>query len=568
MLTLCRVVVAPRCGYSGPGKCANRSPRRRADGALPRKRLGTGNEVDIGGTIRCSLFARQHVSTRSLAVALQSRVGHAAVCTTFQASLRAFHRSSLGSFNSVHAAFAFYGRPEPYEAWFVVEALAGVNPTSKTPALPMAATTTLSHNRPMERSATFCTRRRWLVISGWIVGAALLTLASGSLRKPFGGSDRLPGTDSEAAYDLLGRMSADSRAGHAVVPALVDNNASLVAIGPSWHKRTDVARIATAARQLTAVKDVLSVGTPRWSATRSMALIPLSALDNLGDPAKAAIHRIRSELTDGQPTWRTELGGDPFTDPGGPPATEAFGFVAAALILLITFRSGRAVGVPLFTALIGAAAGSAALRLLTIVVKIPDVTKTVALMIAIGVGIDYALFIVTRYRLERLSGADPIDAVRTAMRTAGHAVAFAGVTVVISVLGMLIARVGFMSGLALGTAAAVALTLAAALTLVPAVLSIGANRTRFQMTKVALRTASAEAAYRAPSAARTLNRASGVASAKAGRFEWTARHPAPPMTRPVREPDGTPIRRQAAQRWSELSSVAPRARRWRASQSC
>ena len=156
--------------------------------------------------------------------------------------------------------------------------------------------------------------------------------------------------------------------------------------------------------------------------------------------------------------------------------------MAAVVILLIAFGSVAAMGLPLITAIVGIVIGLAGVTLWANVVETPDFTTQVASMVGIGVGIDYALFIVTRYREVSQRGASATEAITESFSTAGRAVAFAGCTVVISLLGMLVMRVPFLYGLALGTSSAVLVAVLAALTLLPALLGVlGRHLDRFSV---------------------------------------------------------------------------------------
>ena len=152
------------------------------------------------------------------------------------------------------------------------------------------------------------------------------------------------------------------------------------------------------------------------------------------------------------------------------PASELIGILAAVLILLIAFGSLLAMGLPIMTALFGIGIGLAVVTLLARVLDVPSFAPQVTAMIGIGVGIDYALFISTRYREALHEGADPEHAVVHAIDTSGRAVLFAGGTVVISLLGLFLIGVSFIRGLAVGASLAVLFVMAAAVTLLPAVL--------------------------------------------------------------------------------------------------
>ena len=167
---------------------------------------------------------------------------------------------------------------------------------------------------------------------------------------------------------------------------------------------------------------------------------------------------------------RIELGGQMFETRGSLGATELIGVIAAMLILLVVFGSVLAMGLPIMVALFGIGIGIALVEVFSHVVATPSFTTQLASMIGIGVGIDYALFIVTRYRQGLHDGLDPEPAVVRAIDTAGRAVLFAGCTVVISILGLFLMGVTFVQGLAVGTSITVALVMAASITLLPAVL--------------------------------------------------------------------------------------------------
>ena len=151
-------------------------------------------------------------------------------------------------------------------------------------------------------------------------------------------------------------------------------------------------------------------------------------------------------------------------------ASNGVGVGAAAVVLLIAFGSLLAMGLPLATALLGIGSGLALIALLGHVFPAPSFSAIVAAMIGLGVGVDYALFIVTRFRTELHEGKQAHEALVTAMRTAGRAVLTAGATVVIGMLGLLVLRQSLLNGVAIAAAVTVAMTVIASLTLLPALL--------------------------------------------------------------------------------------------------
>jgi RND superfamily putative drug exporter len=161
------------------------------------------------------------------------------------------------------------------------------------------------------------------------------------------------------------------------------------------------------------------------------------------------------------------------------------GVVAAILILLITFGSVLAMGLPILTALFGIGIGVALVFVFANWISVPNFTAQIASMIGIGVGIDYALFIVTRYRQGLHEGRGPEEAALVALTTAGRAVIFAGVIVVISLLGLLLMGFAFVQGIAVGAAAAVFVTMLASITLLPAMLGfVGRNIDKWHIPRL------------------------------------------------------------------------------------
>jgi putative drug exporter of the RND superfamily len=169
------------------------------------------------------------------------------------------------------------------------------------------------------------------------------------------------------------------------------------------------------------------------------------------------------------------LGGQVFAE-FKPPETELIGLAFAVVILILAFGSVLAMGLPIATALVGIFAGTGLLAIATQFLSVPDFTPFVGIMIGLGVGIDYALFIITRYRDALRDGLGYEEATVEAMDTAGRAVLFAGITVVISVLGMWVMGLKFIQGLAVGASVTVLTVLAASMTLLPAMLGFSQHR--------------------------------------------------------------------------------------------
>jgi len=159
-----------------------------------------------------------------------------------------------------------------------------------------------------------------------------------------------------------------------------------------------------------------------------------------------------------------------------PPETEFIGLAFAVVVLILAFGSVLAMGLPIAVALGGVGAGMGVIVVLSNVFSIPDFTTFLGIMIGLGVGIDYALFIVTRYREGLHGGRSPRDATIAAMDTAGRAVIFAGVTVVVSLLGLLLIGIGWVSGMGIGVAVTVLATMVTSIVLLPALLGFAGER--------------------------------------------------------------------------------------------
>ena len=189
---------------------------------------------------------------------------------------------------------------------------------------------------------------------------------------------------------------------------------------------------------------------------------------------KAAVERVIALAdTARSPQLEVQLGGQAIeqTERVSLGAATAVGLIAAMIVLLITFGSVLAMGLPILTALLGLGTAIGLAGLASQIISTPDFATQLAAMIGLGVGIDYALFLITRFRQNYRSGMDLQTSISEAMDTAGRAVLFAGITVIIALLGQFALGVSFLYGLAVASALAVLMTMLAALTILPAVLS-------------------------------------------------------------------------------------------------
>jgi RND superfamily putative drug exporter len=201
-----------------------------------------------------------------------------------------------------------------------------------------------------------------------------------------------------------------------------------------------------------------------------LGLEPDTSLEEAGE-ISARIRELIPELEGLQ----VEIGGQAFAE-FDVPSSEALGLAFAIVVLILAFGSVLAMGLPIGVALAGIGVGSILTGILSNAITIPDFAPTVAIMLGLGVGIDYALFIVTRFRENLAAGQDFEESTVIALDTAGRAVAFAGTTVVISLMGMLLMNLDLLSGIAISAAVAVAVTAIASLTLLPALLGFANSR--------------------------------------------------------------------------------------------
>ncbi len=319
----------------------------------------------------------------------------------------------------------------------------------------------------LERLASACFRHRWGVLALWAVGLVALIAVSGSLAGESSDEGRLDGTDSQAAYDLMERE----------LPERSEDTAAVV-FQAADGLDAEPARSAIAAYLdgIAALPGVLEVAfdAERASPDGTIGFASVDLARDGPDEATAAALEERAGALEGAGV-RTEFSGWMFED-FEMPASEAIGLVAAMVILLIAFGSVVAMGLPIVTAVIGVVASGVGVGLWAAVVETPDFVGPVAAMIGLGVGIDYALFIVTRYRAALHRGLTPEAATREAMGTAGRAVGFAGGTVMVSLLGLLLMGLPFLYGLAFASSTAVLIAVLGAITLLPALLGFVRHR--------------------------------------------------------------------------------------------
>jgi putative drug exporter of the RND superfamily len=319
-------------------------------------------------------------------------------------------------------------------------------------------------------------RRRWLVLGSWIALLVGVGALSQAVKTDTNDAFNVPGTESQRALDLLDEKFPGSGGATARVvfaaPAghTLDEEQYGKVVDPTIAAAQKVPQAVTTGEQFgesfTMSKDKtvgfadLHFGVP----VADLKDETKDALEKVAEPARKA--GLQVEFS----------GGVIATGEGESSSSEQIGVIVAFFVLLVTFGSALIALLPLVTALIGVAIGISAIFALTSVTELNSTAPILATMIGLAVGIDYALFIVSRHRQQLADGLEPEESVARAVATAGSAVVFAGVTVLIALAGLLVVGIPFLSVMGLAAAGTVAIAVLIALTLLPAILGFVGQR--------------------------------------------------------------------------------------------
>jgi len=327
--------------------------------------------------------------------------------------------------------------------------------------------------------ARWCFRHRLAVIAAWVLALIALTALAQAVKAEYSDSFSLPGTGSTTAQQLLLAST---------VPAQSGDSDTIV-----WHVGTGtvrdpvvMTRMSAALTRIATFPEVASVispygpgGTAHISRDDRTAYAVVTFTKQSFDLTTADVVRvIDAAQAAREPGLDVQLGGQAIESAQQPPLSlgTVVGVLAAAIVLFTAFGSLLATLLPLITALAGVVGGLMAIAPLTHSMSILPLAPIIAALIGLGVGIDYALFIVTRYRRGLEAGLTPEEAAVTALNTSGRTVLFAGGTVCIALLGILVLNFGFLNGLAIACALTVVLTVLATITMLPALLSLFGRR--------------------------------------------------------------------------------------------
>ncbi|MBV9411096.1 MAG: MMPL family transporter, partial [Acidimicrobiia bacterium] len=324
----------------------------------------------------------------------------------------------------------------------------------------------------MRGLATFCYRRRRVVLAVWLLALIAVTFLSRAAGSAYSNSFNLPNTESTQALKLL-QANARQQSGDTEQIVVATSGGTLVT-DPAVVARVDdmLAKVSALPHVGNVVSPYVPAGKNQVSPDHTVAFatvtfdqqaqnLPQSLAKTFVDTAKTASDAGVQVAVSGQLASRAERQG-----PGG----TGFGILAAAVVLFLVFGSLLAMALPLIAALVSLGIAVSVVALLSHGLKLPQFSDQLILLIGLGVGVDYALFILSRYRQNLISGKTAEESTVIAVDTSGRAVLFAGIIVCIALLGMFALRVSFLYGLAVAATIGVVFTMVSAVTLLPALL--------------------------------------------------------------------------------------------------
>ncbi|MEU5342693.1 MMPL family transporter [Streptomyces sp. NPDC020766] len=314
-------------------------------------------------------------------------------------------------------------------------------------------------------------RRRWLVTFLWVAVLAAVGFAAAKAPEALDDGASMPGIESQKAFDLMDQRfpGATADGASARVVFLAHGGRKITAAENRETVDAFVERAGAGSQVASAVNPFRAKAVSEDATTAYATITYKVKSDDLTDASKNHLEKAVEQARDAGLT--VEAGGSALaTEPSVGGATEIIGVSIAAVVLMMTFGSLAAAGLPLLTAVLGVGVSMASIMALAEAFGLGSSTGTLATMLGLAVGIDYAVFVVSRYREERADGHAPQEAAGLAAGTAGSAVVFAGLTVVIALAGLAVVGVPMLTRMGLAAAGAVVVGVLIALTLVPAVL--------------------------------------------------------------------------------------------------
>ena len=330
--------------------------------------------------------------------------------------------------------------------------------------------------------ARLCYRNPWQVLAAWVVGMAAVVAAAAGLGAAFGGTPSAAGTESDRGSAILARHfdnGGGDASGTIVFRAEqgVDDPAVRSAFSALFEEVDAIpAATVTSPYEPGGARLIAREGPQAGLAAYAEVDLAEGTEANEANEIGAEIARIIDEQgLRSMAGVDVEIGGA-WLAQGEPPESEAIGLAFAVFVLIAALGSVVAMGATVGTALTGVAVGVSLITLFSNIAIVPEFAPTVAVMIGLGVGIDYALFIITRHREFAAQGFSAEDAVAAALDSSGRSVVFAGLTVVISLLGLTLMGLPFVAGLGVAAAITVAVVMAASVTLLPALIGLIGER--------------------------------------------------------------------------------------------
>jgi RND superfamily putative drug exporter len=324
-----------------------------------------------------------------------------------------------------------------------------------------------------------CVRRRWLVIGAWLAVFAVLAIAARSVGPNLNDNLTLPGSDSQKATDLLA----------ARFPSQANGTNPVVLTAPAGSHLTDAKYkppIADTVADLKKDPNVRDATSPTSDAGKSLLSKDKTsgyiALNMRASPSELSIDEAEKIVDEGRSArdggLQVAFGGYVGQKVSKPAthSSEVVGLSMAVIVLLFTFGTVVAMGLPIATAIIGLVSGLSIITLISQLAQVPTVAPTLATMIGLGVGIDYALFIVTRHQDQRRAGMATSESIARSAATSGGAVLFAGTTVIVALLSLAVVDIPLVTTLGYTSAIVVAIAVSAAVTLLPALLAVVGDR--------------------------------------------------------------------------------------------
>ncbi|MFH8467232.1 MMPL family transporter [Streptomyces sp. NPDC017991] len=362
----------------------------------------------------------------------------------------------------------------------------------------------------LHRVGRWAFRRRGTVVLAWAAVLAAVFLGASSASEASEDSSSLPGIESQQAFDLINERfpGAEADGAEARIVFVAEHGRQVT----SAAGRSAIGELVTAVAGGPQVADAAGpFDTNAVSKDKSTAYATVTykvAGDDLTDASKTDLTKAVEQARDAGLT--VEVGGSALETEAAQGLGEVLGVLVAAVVLLITFGSLAAAGLPLLTAILGVSISLAGITALSSAFGFSSTVGELAMMLGLAVGIDYSLFVVSRYREERAKGHQPQEATALAVGTAGSAVVFAGLTVVIALLGLSVVGVPMLSKMGIGSAGAVMVGVLIALTAVPALLGFwpdavlsrrdrkGGRRSRAKILSLVGRTRTAGTTTKAP----------------------------------------------------------------------